>query len=339
MTRAVPGPVLVMGVGAVGGWVGGRLAAAGVPVTMVGRPRMLDAWRAQGLLLTDLEGGSLQVAAHRLDLRTSLPAGKAPALVLLAVKGGATADAARELQAALPAGTPVLSLQNGIANPDTIRAAAPALTALAGMVACNIAMPAAAHLHRATDGEWAAEDHPALRAWQPVFAAAGVPLALHADLAPLQWGKLLLNLNNAVNALSGLPLRAQLLDRDLRRCMATLIDEALAALAAARIAPARLTPLPPSGLPTVLRLPTPVFRTLAARMLRIDDQARTSMALDLAAGRPTEVDLLNGEVVRLAVRHGTAAPANRRIAELVAAWPAAPRAWRGPDLRAELRAR
>jgi 2-dehydropantoate 2-reductase len=310
-----------------------------VPVTMVGRPRMLDAWRAQGLRLTDLDGGSLQVPAHRLDLHTTLPVGLSPALVLLAVKGGATADAARELQAVLPAGTPVLSLQNGIANPDTMRAAAPALTALAGMVACNIAMPAPAHLHRATDGEWAAEDHPALRAWQPVFAAAGVPLELHADLAPLQWGKLLLNLNNAVNALSGLPLRAQLLDRDLRRCMATLIDEALAALAAARIAPARLTPLPPRWLPTVLRLPTPVFRTLAARMLRIDDQARTSMALDLAAGRPTEVDLLNGEVVRLAARHGTAAQANHRITDLVAAWPAAPRAWSGPDLRAELRAR
>jgi 2-dehydropantoate 2-reductase len=336
MTPSAPGPVLVMGAGAVGGWVGGRLAAAGVQVTMVGRSRPLDAWQARGLLLTDLDGGRLQVPADRLALHTKVPAGLRPALVLLAVKGGATADAARALQAALPVGTPVVSLQNGVANPDVIRAEAPALAVLAGMVACNIAMPEAAHLHRATDGDWAAEDHPALRPWQPVFRAAGVPLALHADLAPLQWGKLLLNLNNAVNALSGLALRAQLLDRDHRRCMAMLIDEALEALAAARIAPARLTPLPPRALPMVLRLPTPVFRALAARMLRIDDQARTSMALDLAAGRPTEVDLLNGEVARLAERLGTAAPANRRIVELVAAWPSAPRAWDGPALRRAL---
>jgi 2-dehydropantoate 2-reductase len=160
-------------------------------------------------------------------------------------------------------------------------------------------------------------DHAALRVWQPVFASAGVPFTLHADLAPLQWGKLLLNLNNPVNALSGLPLRTQLLQRDLRVCMAALIDEALAALHAAQIQPARLTPLPPTLLPMALRLPTAVFRLLAFRLLRIDANARTSMADDVARGRPTEIDALCGEVVRLARAHGTAAPVNQRISELV----------------------
>jgi 2-dehydropantoate 2-reductase len=227
-------------------------------------------------------------------------------------------------------------MQNGVSNAAAAQAAAPALAVRPGMVPYNVAELAPGHYHRGTSGVLAAQDDPALRAWLPRFAAAGVPLQLHGDLAPLQWGKLLLNLNNAVNALSGLPLRAQLLQRDYRLCMAALIDEALAALRAAGVTPAKLTPLSPRALPLALRLPTPVFRVLAARMLRIDAKARTSMAHDLAHGRATEIDALCGEVVRLARRHGTAAPLNARISELVRAWPHDPRARSGTELRSVL---
>jgi 2-dehydropantoate 2-reductase len=328
-----------MGAGAVGCWIGGCLQAAGVPVTFVGRPRVLEALRAHGLKLTDLEGGARHLPADKLDLRESVDGIPAPSLVLLCVKSGATASAAAELARAMPPGTLVVSMQNGVSNTATAQAAAPALFVQAGMVPFNIAELAPGHYHRgtgATGAALAAQDHALLRPWQTHFAAAGVPLQLHADLVPLQWGKLLLNLNNAVNALSGLPLRAQLLRRDYRICMAALIDEALAALRAAGIPPAKLTPLPPAALPTALRLPTALFRVLAARMLRIDAKARTSMADDLARGRATEIDALCGEVVRLARRHGTAAPANERISELVRAWPSEPRARSGAELRAAL---
>jgi 2-dehydropantoate 2-reductase len=330
---------LVMGAGAVGCWIGGCLQAAGVPVTFVGRPRVLTALRAHGLKLTDLEGGARHLPAGVLDLRGSVDGIPAPSLVLLCVKSGATASAAAELARAMPPGTLVVSMQNGVSNTATAQAAAPALTVQAGMVPFNIAELAPGHYHRGTGATGAAlavQDHALLRPWQTRFAAAGVPLQLHADLVPLQWGKLLLNLNNAVNALSGLPLRAQLLQRDYRICMAALIDEALAALRAAGIAPAKLTPLPPAALPTALRLPTALFRVLAARMLRIDAKARTSMADDLAHGRATEIDALCGEVVRLARRHGTAAAANERISELVRAWPSDARARSGAELRAAL---
>ena len=335
-TPAPPGPVLVFGAGAVGCWIGGCLRAAGVPVTFVGRPRVLQAVRTNGLALTDLDGGRRTMAAAELDLAESVPDGCTPSLVLLCVKSGATADAARTLDRALPAGTLVLSMQNGIGNAALAQAHALSLTVRAGVVGFNVAELAPGHYHRGTTGELAVQDAPALGAWVPVFAAAGAPLKLHTDLAPLQWGKLLLNLNNAVNALSGLPLRVQLLQRDYRLCMAALIGEALAAMRAAGIEPQRLTPLPPGWLPAVLRLPTPLFRVLAARMLRIDAQARSSMADDLVAGRITEIDALNGEVVRMARTNALSAPANERVIELVRAWPQRPQAMTGPALRAAL---
>ncbi|MCC6246372.1 MAG: 2-dehydropantoate 2-reductase [Rubrivivax sp.] len=313
-----PGPALVMGAGAVGCWVGGRLQAAGAPVQFVGRPSVLEELRLAGLTLTDLDGRRTHLAPHTLSLHAEVPhaghgpspAAPAPALVLLCVKAGATAEAAALLGLHLRAGTPVLSLQNGIGNPAVAAAAAPALQVIPGMVGFNVVRASPGHWHRGTWGELAAQAHPALEPWRPVFAAAGLPLALHADLRPVQWGKLLLNLNNPVNALSGLPLKRQLLDRNLRVVMAALIDEALAALAAHGIQPAKLAALPPRLMPAGLRLPTWLFKLAARSSLRIDDQARTSMADDVARGRPTEIDALCGEVVRLARAAGLPAPCN-----------------------------
>lgn len=336
LSATPPGPVLVMGAGTIGCYLGGCLQAAGVDVTFVGRHRTLAALRQHGLHLSDLDGGKTKLAPIELSLADALPTGAAPALVLLCVKSTATAQAAAQMSAGLPAGTHVLSMQNGISNASIAQAAAPALRVLPGMVPYNVAGLEPGHFHRGTTGVLAAQDDAALRHWLPWFERAGIPLQLHADLLPVQWGKLLLNLNNPVNALSGLPLRAQLLQRGYRRVMAALIDEALAALQGAGISPAKVTPIPPRYLPTLLRLPTPIFRLLAARMLRIDEKARSSMADDLALGRPSEIDALSGEVVRLAATHGTAAPLNTAISTLVRDWPIKQQSLKPHEMLAEL---
>jgi len=310
-------PELVMGAGTVGCFIGGALQLAGQPVHYVGRPRILSALQTHGLTLTDLDGRRQQLAPPDLRLHDHCPAGLQPGLVLLAVKSGATAAAAAELGAALPAGTPVLSLQNGVGNADLARGAAPSLLWLAGMVPFNLAELSPGHVHRGTAGRLTAQDHPALHPWLAAFEAAGLPLTLHADMPSVLWGKLLLNLNNPVNALSGLPLKAQLLDTGYRRILAALQLEALRVLRAAGIRPAQVGNVAPAVLPWVLRLPGPLFRRLASRMLRMDERARSSMADDLALGRPTEIDVLCGAVVRLAEAQGMDAPLNRRMVALI----------------------
>ena len=334
--RHEPGPVLVMGAGTIGCYLGGCLQAAGVPVVFVGRPRVLAALREHGLTLSDLDQHHRHIAAAALALHARVPAGIAPRLVLLAVKSGATAQAAAELAAALPARTPVVSMQNGMGNADVARAVAPALRWLAGVVPFNVATLAPGHFHRGTNGDLAVQDDAAVRACAVDFERAGLPLRWHADLGAVQWGKLLLNLNNPVNALSGRALRAQLMDRGYRACLAALQTEALQLLRHQGIVPARVGALPPRLLPPLLRLPTPLFRVIAARMLRIDAQARSSMADDLALGRPTEIDALCGEVVRLAERQGLTAPLNARMVALVKAWPQRPVAMSAREMLAQL---
>ena len=315
----VPGEVLVMGAGTIGCFIGGSLAAAGVRVSFVGRPRVLQALAQQGLSLTDLDGAKHHVAAVDLRLFDQVPANARPALVLLAVKSGSTAEAAAQLGAVLPSGTPILSLQNGISNVAVASRAAPHLNVLPGMVPYNVAEIGPGAFHRGTPGRLAAQDDASLSAWTAVFERAGVPLDMHGNLLPVQWGKLLLNLNNPVNALSGLPLRDQLLQRGYRRCFAALIDEALSVLKRARIAPAQVAAVPAHRLPGLLRLPDWLFRIVAARMLKIDAKARSSMADDLALGRRTEIDALSGEVVRLAQSIGAGAPRNAKMVALLEA--------------------
>jgi 2-dehydropantoate 2-reductase len=313
-----------MGAGSVGCWIGGALAATGSPVVFVGRPRVLGALAQAGLTVSDLDGRREHLAPASLNLAADVPAGLVPRLVLFTVKSGATAQAASQLARTLPPATPVLSLQNGIGNAERARTAAPGLVWLPGLVPYNIAELAPGHFHRGTGGALVAEDHAALRAALPDFERARLKLKLHPDLRALQWGKLLMNLNNPVNALSGLPLRAQLLDRGYRRCLAALQSEALRALNGAGIEPAQVGALPPRRVPLLLKLPTPIFKRIAARMLRIDDAARSSMADDLRLGRPTEIDAFCGEVVRLAAAHGRAAPRNETISTLVRSWAGEP---------------
>lgn len=315
----------MMGAGAVGVYLGGRLAAAGLQVHAIGREHLAHDIKQHGLRLTDLDGGDLRPTAPlQWHSRADDPTLPAPDLVLFTVKSAATAQAAAQLGAVLPAGTVVVSFQNGVENLPVARAAAPHLQWLPGMVPFNIARIGPGHWHRGTSGDLAAQEHPALHAWQAFFERAGLPLRLHADLNAWQWAKLLLNLNNPVNALSGLGLRDQLLHPGWRRCTAALMHEALHALQAAGIRPARLSALPARWIPALLRLPTPLFRRAAARMLRIDPQARSSMADDLRLGREPEIDALCGAVERLGARYGVPTPLNTAMKQLLNARQALP---------------
>jgi 2-dehydropantoate 2-reductase len=145
----------------------------------------------------------------------------------------------------------------------------------------------------------------------------GAAVAEHANMTEVLWGKLILNLNNALNALAGIPLAAELADRRWRLLLATQIDEALAVLKATGIRPGVVEGVPPWAAPRILRLPDWLFRLVARRMLAIDPQARSSMWEDLLRGRITEVDYLQGAILALAKRIGVATPMTERIVRLI----------------------
>ncbi|MGZ5236427.1 MAG: 2-dehydropantoate 2-reductase [Caldimonas sp.] len=309
--------IVVAGAGSIGCFVGGQLAAAGHDVRLLARPRVADELTRHGLTLTDCDGVTVRVAAADLVVRVE-PALLASAdVVLVTVKSGATRDIARSIAAFAPARAVVVSLQNGVDNVAILQDALPARPVVAGMVAFNVAALGEGRFHRGTSGEIVIDVRAAALAAE--LSTPHLPIATRADMRGVAWGKLLLNLNNALNALAGVPLREELADRAWRRLLAACIAEALAALRAAGIRPAKVGALPPSLLPLVLRLPDPVFRLVAAAQLKIDPAARSSMSDDLEHRRTTEIDQLQGAIVALAARHATPAPVNLAVLNLVKA--------------------
>lgn len=338
--------VAVVGAGTIGCHLGGYLSTR-ADVTLIGRERIIAPIREHGLTLTGGGKETREVDPSRLRLSTDGSVVAGHHVVLITTKSLGTEAAAREIAPQLTRATLVISVQNGLNNTAVIREtltesfpdSASRPVVLAGMIGYNVVHTAPTTFHQATSGEVLVQDHPAAARFVAAAASSGLTVRARDDMREVQFAKLLINLNNAVNALSGLTLRNELLDRDFRRCLALCQEEALAVCDAEGVTPARLTPLPPRFAPHLLRSPDPVFRALSAQTLKIDPTARSSMADDLALGRRTEIDELQGAVVALGDEHGVPTPACQRIVDLVHGAEAAGSGrttWAGPDLLAEL---
>ncbi len=183
--------------------------------------------------MTDSRGYRATLEPAQVAFSTDPAAAAAARLVLVTVKSVATHDAVAQLAGVLRPGTVVVSFQNGLSNADVLRDTLPQAVVLAGMVPFNVIERGPGAFHQGSTGALAADASPALRPFTGAFARAGLPLALHRDMRAVQWAKLLLNLNNAVNALANLPLRDELSQRAYRRCVALAQREALHVLARA----------------------------------------------------------------------------------------------------------
>ncbi len=309
--------IVIAGAGSIGCYCGALLADAGHTVTLLGRARVLDPIREKGLTVTDFSGLSLTVPATSLMLSTDPTCLAKADLIIVTVKSGATEDMAALIASHASQSALVFSWQNGMENARTLRSNLPDHDVRAGMVPFNVVPTGPATYHRATSGDIVIQAGAGSLAEQ--LTSAQFPITESDQIEAVQWGKLVINLNNALNALSGLTLVEQLTDRNWRRLMADQMVEALSVLKAAGHPVASTTPLPAWMTPHILRLPTPLFKRIASKMLTIDPSARTSMAYDLSAGRPTEIDSLQGEIIRLGVSLNRPTPINSRVAELIRA--------------------
>lgn len=324
----------IFGAGSIGCHVGGMLAAAGNEVVLVGRETM-RARLSQGIALTRFDGGECFAAPNRFEF-SSDPAPLADCdTILLCMKSIATSEAARTLAGIAKPDAVVVSLQNGISNANVLRDRLGARTVLAGMVGFNVAQIGDNRFHCGTEGEIVLGVDRGANEIARRLNDAGIETAVSPDIGAVQWGKLLLNLNNAINALSGLPLKQELSSRAYRQVLAASMREALGVLKAEGIRPAKVAKVGPAMIPAMLSLPDWLFVRLAGSMLKMDDDATSSMAEDLARGRAAEIDWLNGEIVALGREAGVSTPVNDRIVALVKAQfaGAGPKRYSGAELK------
>ncbi len=255
------------------------------------------------------------------------------------MKSGATAEAAKQIAQHGREGATVISLQNGISNVEVLeRELGDRFRVIRAMVPYNVAYLGEGRFHKGVAGDLWADDRPETRELADRIGPSPASLKLSNDMAGIAWGKLLINLNNAVSALSGKTLLEELRERDYRRVFAASMREGLRLLREAGIEPAKVGAVEPRLLPWVIGSPDWLFNNVFIKAWKIDSRARSSMADDLAAGRKTEVDYINGELVALADKLGEKAPVNRKIVELIRRAEAGAPPWPPAALRQEISA-
>ena len=297
--------VAVVGAGAVGGYFGGMLARAGARVMLIGRSNHVDVWKRDGLFVDGVHfQGRIAVEAS-----TDMTASSDAELVLFCVKSPDTEEAARQLARHVGRDALVVSLQNGVDNAERMRAAA-ALDPIAAVVYVASSMPAPGRVKHAGRGDLIIGDFPG-RSGAPRhaviarvsnwFETAGVPCRVSPHIDADLWTKLIVNAAlNAISAVVQVPYGDIVATPESRETVRRLANECVAVARADGVA-----------------MPDEDFAGMVLRFAEDNGHVYSSTARDLARGTRTEIDALNGFVVRRGALRGVPTPVNQSLVALV----------------------
>lgn len=287
--------IVVMGAGAVGNYYGARLAEAGHEVTLIGRAPHVAALRQRGLIL-HTAGDTRRIAVQAAE---DVAAAATAELLLCCVKSGDTTAAAKQLLGVLPPSVPVLSLQNGVDNGQCLREILPN-PVLDVVVYVATEMVGPGELRHHGRGDLVLPDEPLAQRLAEVLRGAGIAVELTPDIRVAQWSKLVVNCTfNALSAISGLPYGGFWPQPDARALMRAAYDETMAVARADGV-----------------HLPGDLWSGIERIATTMPGQ-HSSTAQDLARGRRTEIEHLNGLICRRGAALGVATPINQTLYRLV----------------------
>lgn len=303
--------MLVFGAGAIGSVLGGFCAEAGHHVTLLGRPWHLDVIRDHGLLIDGLWGTHRVSGLETATRLEDLPHPGDWEWIFVCVKAHQTPEAAQALPALLGPKTLVCSFQNGLGNDEALtQRLHPSRVALARVIFGVQLSPAHAHvtvcggdvLIGAPDGR---VPEASLRALAETLKAAGIPVRVTPAIRQALWTKVLYNCAlNGLSTLLEVPYGRLLDSPQAARLMRAVIEEGY------RVAPAQGIALDP---PTAQAY----WELLTAHLIPRTAAHEASMLQDVRAGKPTEIDALNGALARLGQAAGIPTPANTLLTRLV----------------------
>ena len=287
--------VAVIGAGAVGCYYGGLLLRAGHDVTFIGRRTHVDAINAHGLLLdTQSFKGHLPAKAA-----TDTAALASPDLVLFCVKSADTEEAGRSLAGRLRPETSILSLQNGVDNPQRLLGVTghPVIPAVV-YVGSEMAGPG--HVRHHGGGDLAIGASPASETLAQTLDAAGIRTTIADDIETTLWSKLVINCAfNALSAVAGISYGPMLEVEGTRDVVASAVQEAVTVARASGVS------MPDDLLERIMKIPAAMPNQMS------------STAQDLARGKSSEIDFLNGYVVRKGAELGIPTPTNHALQVMV----------------------
>ena len=293
--------IAVVGAGAVGGYFGGMFARAGAPIVLIGRRHFADAVNSNGLVLDKSEGQErIRVAAT-----TEMSAIRDCSLILFSVKANDTAETAKQIAPFLQPDATVVCLQNGVDNADRVRAATNVVTVPA-VVYVAVSVPEFGRVKHLARGDLIIGPlSERTTEVANVFNRAAISCRISENIEGELWVKLLCNCAlNAISALGHARYGQIVQSGDAKQLMQDVVDEVLAVARAAGVV------LPgvhdrASGMAAAMEIATQMA------------DAFSSTAQDLNRGRPTEIDALNGYIVRQGAALAVPVPINSALFTLV----------------------
>lgn len=304
---------LIFGAGAIGTYLGASLAQAGLPVSVYARPATAAHLRANGFRLNGVPISAINVFD---SLPTAL--NSAPDVILFALKAYDTANAIQDLHAVSTTPPPILCLQNGIGNETALMQAFGAERVLAGTVTTAVARRTAGNVQVERErGVGIALGHPLSEIVLAALRQAGLNARGYASADALKWSKLLTNLvGNATSAILDMTVAEIFADERLFALEMHLLRECLAVMQKKNYAVMDLPGTPVRALALGVRLPTWLARPLLTRgVARGRGGKMPSFHIDLHSGQRTEVNWLNGAVVRHGTEAGVPTPVNQLLTQ------------------------
>jgi len=286
--------IAIMGAGAVGCYYGAMLALAGHEVVLVGRTSFVEAVSQNGLILE--KGGERLVAQVKASSDPSIISGAE--LLMFCVKSGDTEEAGQQIAPYIDSSCTVLSLQNGVSNAETLgHILRFSVMPVVVYVASRMMGPGIVRHEGRGDLELSglgAEEVASL------LNKAGIETNITANVFSSLWAKLVVNCAiNPLSAIMGLPYGKMAAQEGIPQLMEDIAREALSVAKAEGIT-----------------VSDKVFETIRTIPVTMSGQY-SSTAQDIMKGKKTEIDFLNGEIVKLASKHGIDVPINRTLTLLV----------------------
>jgi 2-dehydropantoate 2-reductase len=307
----------VIGLGAIGSIIGGLLTKSGEDVVLIGKKNQVETISKKGIRIDGLNGSIVVKDVHA---STDLSLLGDVDVVIICVKSQDTQNLANDLKKYVNKSALLISLQNGIRNLKILRDTI-GNKAVSGAILFNAFYTRPGEVELTIKGglllEAVDSSYDKVNRLVNSLKKEGLELEIVDDIEGYAWSKLIVNLQNALTALTGQTIRESIVDKDSRAIMIAIMNEGINILEKSGISLKTLPDIDPRKAIRRLSLFNSTILNIGSRLMKIKGHARTSMWQSLFRGKPTEIDYINGEIVTLARKNNLKAPINTKLVELV----------------------
>ena len=307
----------VIGLGAIGSIIGGLLTKSGEDVVLIGKKNQVEIINQKGIRIDGIHGS---IVVENVHASTDLSLLGNVDVVIICIKSQGTQNLANDLRKFVNKSALLISLQNGVRNLKILREAT-GNKAVSGAILFNALYSRPGEVELTIKGGLLLEadnsSYDTIKYLVNSLKKEGLDVKIVDDIEGYAWSKLVVNLQNAVTALTGQTVNESISDKDSRGVLIATMEEGLNVLEQSGISIKTLPDIDPRRIIRRLSLFNSALLKIGSRMMKIKANARTSMWQSLSRGKPTEIDYINGEIINLAKKNNLKAPINTKLVELI----------------------